>query len=202
MIDIEKINFNKMNGLVPAIIVDKHTSQVLMLGFMNKEALNKTIETGKVTFFSRTQNKLWTKGETSGNILKLYSIKSDCDNDSLLVEVIPEGNTCHTGNYSCFNLERKNIYFLLELFEIIQKRKIEMPANSYTASLFDEGSDRIIQKVGEEAIETIIAFKNNNKEEIINEVSDLLFHMFLMMVERNINLNEIIEKLESRHLKK
>ncbi|MDQ7815927.1 MAG: bifunctional phosphoribosyl-AMP cyclohydrolase/phosphoribosyl-ATP diphosphatase HisIE [Melioribacteraceae bacterium] len=201
MIEIEKIDFQKMNGLIPAIVIDKHTLQVLMLGFMNKEALSKTIETGKVTFFSRTQNKLWTKGETSGNLLDLYSIQSDCDYDTLLIEAIPSGNTCHTGKYSCFDLKKNNVQFLSELFEIISKRKIEMPSNSYTTSLFQDGSDRIIQKVGEESVEILIAAKNKSREEIINEVSDLIYHLFVMLVDQDINLNEVMDTLESRHHK-
>lgn len=202
MIDINQLNFTKLNGLIPAIIIDFNTSQVLMLGFMNQESFKQTIETRRVTFFSRTQNKLWTKGETSGNFLELVSIKSDCDNDTLLIEVNPVGNTCHTGTYSCFNLDRNNIHFLTNLFELIQQRKIEMPDKSYTTSLFKEGSDRIIQKLGEESIETIIAAKNRSREEVINETADLIYHLFVMLVEQNISLNEVIQKLESRHQKK
>lgn len=199
MIDINKLDFSKLNGLIPAIIIDCSTSQVLMLGFMNEESLKKTIDTKRVTFFSRTRNKLWTKGETSGNYLELVSIRTDCDFDALLIEVNPIGNTCHTGEYSCFNLKKENNRFLLELFELIQRRKNEMPEKSYTTSLFKDGADRIIQKLGEESIETIIAAKNRNKEELINESADLLYHLFVMLVEQNISLVEIIQKLEMRH---
>lgn len=198
--DIEKLNFDKLNGLIPAIIVDVNTEQVLMLGFMNKESLQKTIDTKLVTFFSRTRNSLWTKGETSGNYLHLEKILVDCDDDSLLVFANPEGNTCHLGNYSCFNLERKENYnFLFELEKIIKERKNTLPENSYTAKLFKEGKDRIIQKVGEEAIETVIAAKNNSKDRIINETSDLIYHLLVMLTELNIPFNEIVNCLKERH---
>ncbi|MEI7811452.1 MAG: bifunctional phosphoribosyl-AMP cyclohydrolase/phosphoribosyl-ATP diphosphatase HisIE [Ignavibacteria bacterium] len=201
MIDINKLDFNKMNGLIPAIITDCKNDKVLMLGFMNKESLEKTIETGLVTFFSRTKNRLWTKGETSGNCLKLVNILSDCDNDSLLISAIPEGNTCHTGDYSCFGLkeDENSIDFLNDLFSLIKKRKIEMPEKSYTTKLFKEGANRIIQKVGEEAIETVIAAKNRDKAEIVNEVSDLFYHLFVMLAEQEIEFTEIVNNLQKRH---
>lgn len=199
MIDISEINFEKLNGLVPAIIIDDNTGQVLMLGFMNDEAYQKTIDEKVVTFFSRTKNRLWTKGETSGNYLNLVDIKTDCDNDTLLIRVNPEGNTCHLGNYSCFNIEKDNLRFLQKLFELIKDRKEKLPEDSYTSKLFKKGENRIIQKVGEEAIETIIAAKNNDKEEIINETSDLIYHLFVMLAEKDIELNEIAENLLSRH---
>lgn len=199
MIDISEINFDKLNGLVPAIIIDDNTGQVLMLGFMNDEAYQKTIDEKVVTFFSRTKNRLWTKGETSGNYLNLVDIKTDCDNDTLLIRVNPEGNTCHLGNYSCFNIEKDNLRFLQKLFELIKDRKEKLPEDSYTSKLFKKGENRIIQKVGEEAIETIIAAKNNDKEEIINETSDLIYHLFVMLAEKDIELNEIAENLLSRH---
>lgn len=202
MIDITELNFEKLNGLIPAIIVDNTTEKVLMLGFMNKEALQKTLETKLVTFFSRTKNSLWVKGETSGNFLNLVDIKIDCDNDSLLIYAIPNGPTCHTGNYSCFNVNSNSIKFLEELFELIKNRKIELPENSYTTKLFKKGENRIIQKVGEESVETIIAAKNNDKEEIINEVSDLIYHLFVMLVEKEVDLTDIINKLKERHRKK
>lgn len=200
MIDILKINFDKLSGLVPAIIVDKNTDQVLMLGFMNKEAVEKTIELNKVTFFSRTKNRLWTKGETSQNYLILSEILMDCDNDSLLIYVLPEGNTCHLDQYSCFGIEKKvGVEFLDKLFNLIKTRKAELPENSYTTRLFNEGENRIIQKVGEEAIETVIAAKNRDKEEIINETSDLIYHLFVMLAEQGIEFNEIVKKLKLRH---
>lgn len=199
MIDINSINFQKLNGLIPAIIVDNSTEKVLMLGFMNKEALQKTIESKLVTFYSRSRNELWTKGETSGNYLKLISIKTDCDNDSILINAIPKGPTCHLGNYSCFNVEKHSIKFLENLFQLIKDRRKELPENSYTTKLFKSGSNRIIQKVGEEAIETVIAAKNRNREEIINETSDLLYHLFVMLAEQEIEFYEVVENLEKRH---
>ena len=156
MIDINTLNFEKLNGLIPAVILDNASHTVLMLGFMNKESLKNTLDTKLVTFFSRTRKSLWVKGETSGNFLHLIDIKSDCDDDSLLVYVNPDGPTCHTGDFSCFkDSTPSDISFLSELFELVQRRKAEMPEKSYTTKLFLEGENRIIQKVGEEAIETV-----------------------------------------------
>ena len=200
MIEIEKIDFEKLNGLVPAIIIDQNTKQVLMLGFMNREALSETIKEQKVVFFSRSKNRLWLKGETSKNYLNVVSINTDCDNDTLLIYAKPDGPTCHTGSYSCFaEVDKNNIQFLDYLFKLVKQRKIDLPENSYTTSLFNRGSDRIIQKVGEEAIETVIAAKNKDKEEIINEASDLLFHMFVMFADQGIEFSEIISNLQKRH---
>lgn len=200
MIDINKLDFDKLNGLLPAVIQDNTTQNVLMIGFMNKEALSITIETKKVTFFSRTRNKLWTKGETSGNYLNLISISSDCDNDSLLIKVNPIGNVCHNDTYSCFNENKNNVYeFLPYLFEFIKERKNTMPANSYTSKLFNSGLDRIIQKVGEEAIETVIAAKNKDKDNLLNEVSDLVYHLFVLFVELGIDFKDVNELLKNRH---
>ena len=203
MIDIDKLNFNKMNGLIPSIILDERTKKVLMLGFMNIESLRQTLLSGKVTFFSRSKNRLWTKGETSGNYLSLVDIFTDCDNDSLLIYANPEGNTCHLNKYSCFDsVEKKNgLSFLGELFELIKSRKALLPVNSYTTKLFQQGENRIIQKVGEEAIETVIAAKNNDENEIINEVSDLIYHLFVMLVDKDIEFSEIVKNLEQRHRK-
>jgi phosphoribosyl-ATP pyrophosphohydrolase/phosphoribosyl-AMP cyclohydrolase len=201
-INLPELNFEKLNGLIPAIVVDKSSDKVLMLGFMNKTALKKTIETKLVTFFSRTRNELWTKGETSGNFLRLIEIMPDCDNDTLLIYAVPDGNTCHTGNYSCFGIEKNSpLYFLNELFDLIKKRKIELPKNSYTTSLFNSGANRIIQKVGEEAIEIVIAAKNRDTTEIINETSDLIYHLFVMLAEQDIDFDEVVENLEKRHNK-
>ena len=201
MIDISKINFKKMNGLVPAVIVDIMTRQVLMTGFMNKEALDKSIETGLVTFFSRTKNRLWTKGETSGNTLTVKEMKIDCDNDSLLIYAVPKGAICHTGAYSCFSEEKGNADFLTYLYEIIKQRKAELPDDSYTAKLFREGLSRISQKVGEEAVETVIASIKKDRKEIIEESSDLIYHLMVLLAGHGIEYAEIIENLASRNVK-
>ncbi|MFO7446589.1 MAG: bifunctional phosphoribosyl-AMP cyclohydrolase/phosphoribosyl-ATP diphosphatase HisIE [Ignavibacteriaceae bacterium] len=201
--EIEKLNFTKLNGLIPAVVIDVKNNQVLMLGFMNMLSLNRTFETGLVTFFSRTRQALWTKGETSGNYLRVVDIVPDCDYDAVVVKAKPEGNTCHTGDYSCFegieNIPEKN--FLNELYVIIRDRQKKMPDNSYTAKLFKEGGDKIIQKVGEEAVETVIAAKNADKKEIINETSDLLYHLLVMLADQEIEFNDIIENLRKRHKK-
>lgn len=199
MIKADELNFEKLGGLIPAVVTDSETNQVLMLGFMNKEAFEKTIETKRVTFFSRTRNTLWTKGETSGNFLNLIDMKEDCDNDSLLLFAKPDGPTCHKGTYSCFGIDKKNTPFIDRLSKLIKERKENLPANSYTTKLFKEGADRIIQKVGEEAIETVIAAKNRDKEEIINETSDLIYHLLVMLAEQEIGFDEIVNKLISRH---
>ncbi|MFA6597589.1 MAG: bifunctional phosphoribosyl-AMP cyclohydrolase/phosphoribosyl-ATP diphosphatase HisIE [Ignavibacteriaceae bacterium] len=198
-IKIEEIDFDKLSGLVPAIVVDASTKDVLMLGFMNKESVEKTLETTLVTFFSRRRKTLWTKGETSGNFLHLVDIKLDCDNDTLLVYANPDGNTCHTGNYSCFNIEKSSsLDFLNQLFSLIKKRRVELPEGSYTTKLFKDGANRIIQKVGEEAIETVIAAKNRDKHEIVNEVSDLVYHLFVLLVEQEIEFADVVENLKKR----
>ncbi len=202
MIKAEKLNFEKLGGLIPAIVIDESTKQVLMLGFMNKEAFDKTIASKRVTFFSRTKNTLWTKGETSGNFLNLVDIKTDCDNDSLLITAKPEGPTCHTGDYSCFGVEKSNINFLNQLSALIKDRKKNLPEKSYTTKLFKEGANRIIQKVGEEAIETVIAAKNRDKNEIVNETADLLYHLLVMLAEQNIELEDVVSKLVERHSRK
>ncbi len=201
MIDIENLDYEKSEGLIPAIVVDKSTDQVLMLGFMNKESLNKTIALGQVTFYSRSRKELWTKGEMSGNYLELVDIKTDCDNDTLLVFANPIGPTCHTGDYSCFKIEKKesSLEFLQVLFELVKKRKSDLPEGSYTTKLFKSGTNRIIQKVGEEAIETVIAAKNRDKNEIVNEVSDLIYHLFVMLAEQGIELDEIVDNIAERH---
>ena len=198
--NISQIDFDKLNGLVPAVVQDNTSLKVLMVGFMNREALEKTLELGKVTFFSRTKNRLWTKGETSNNFLHVVEMKADCDNDTILVYAKPDGPTCHTGNYSCFKIEKeKNIKWLGQLFDLISDRKKTMPEGSYTTKLFKSGENRIIQKVGEEAIETVIAAKNNDRDELINETSDLFYHLFVLLNEKNIDLSEIVDNLENRH---
>lgn len=198
----EDINFEKSGGLVPAVIVDHLSLQVLMAGFMNREALEKTLELGKVTFFSRTKGRLWTKGETSGNFLTVKGIKPDCDNDTLLVKASPAGPVCHTGSHTCFGESPERPFnFLSGLFDLIETRRNEMPEGSYTTKLFTQGSDRIIQKVGEEAVEVVIAAKNRDKKEVINESADLLFHLLVMLSEQGIDPAEVIETLISRHNK-
>lgn len=194
-----KLDFEKMNGLIPVIIQEYTTNQVLMLGFMNEEAHKKTKETKLVTFFSRTKNKLWTKGETSGNYLNVKEIIPDCDNDTLLIKVKPEGNTCHTGEYSCFGSKEQKSDFLFYLEELLQSRKRELPENSYTTKLFKKGINKIAQKVGEEATELIIEAKDDNRDLFLNEAADLIFHTMVLLVEKNFSLNEVIEILENRH---
>ena len=201
MIVIQQLNFDKLNGLIPAIVVDVNTDKILMLGFMNLEALSITIELKKVTFFSRSKNRLWTKGETSGNHLIVENIIQDCDNDSIIVYATPRGPTCHNGNYSCFDLKTNNLAFLETLNNLIAQRKSELPEGSYTTKLFKEGSDRIIQKVGEEAIEVVIAAKNTIRENIISETADLIYHLFVLLSERDIEFNDIVAELERRHKK-
>jgi len=196
----EKLDFTKTDGLIPAIIIDQRNKNVLMLGYMNEEALNKTLDTGLVTFYSRTREALWTKGETSGNFLRMTDIRTDCDRDTLLIAAIPDGNTCHTGEYSCFKVENApSLDFLNILYALIKRRKTELPEGSYTTKLFQRGTNRIIQKVGEEAIETVIAAKNRDRVEIINEVSDLVYHLFVMLAEQDIEFTEIVKNLEGRH---
>ncbi len=201
MIELQKLDFDKMNGLLPAAVMDISSGQLLMIGFMNREALAKTIETGLVTFFSRTKNRLWTKGETSGNILTVREIKTDCDSDSLLIYAEPKGNVCHTGSYSCFGEEKKENDFITTLQNIIKDRKIKMPENSYTTSLFKSGTARISQKVGEEAVETVIASMKNDRNEIIEEASDLVYHLLVLLAQHEIDFKEIKENLAKRHAK-
>ncbi|GMU94822.1 MAG: bifunctional phosphoribosyl-AMP cyclohydrolase/phosphoribosyl-ATP diphosphatase HisIE [Ignavibacterium album] len=199
MIDISKLNFKKLNGLIPAIVVDYSTDKILMLGFMNEEALRKTIELNKVTFFSRSKNRLWTKGETSGNFLLTKNIISDCDDDSIIVYAEPQGPTCHSGNYSCFGIENDEINFLGRLNDLIYDRKKNLPEGSYTSELFNSGSDRIIQKVGEEAVEVLIAVKNKSRKEIVYESADLLYHLMVMLADNDIKLSDVVDELKSRH---
>lgn len=201
MIDKSKLDFDKLNGLIPAVIIDNSTEQVLMLGFMNREALDETLDTGLVTFYSRSRSELWTKGETSGNYLNIVNIKPDCDNDTLLVYCEPTGPTCHTGDYSCFGIDKKTnkLEFLNDLFKLIKDRKATLPEGSYTTKLFKLGPNRIIQKVGEEAVETVIAAKNRDKDEITNEVSDLVYHLFVLLAEQDIDLEDIVKNLQNRH---
>lgn len=196
-----KIDFDKMGGLVPAIIQDAVTKNVLMLGFMNEEAHQKTIDTKKVTFWSRTRNCLWTKGETSGNYLNLVDIKLDCDNDTLLVKVHPQGPTCHLGTDTCWGEDNSlnPILFLSELQNFIDKRHQEMPENSYTTSLFKKGINKMAQKVGEEATETIIEATNGTNEQLVYESSDLLYHLIVMLTAKGLSIEDVASELIRRH---
>ena len=195
-----KIDFEKMGGLIPAIIQDSATSKVLMLGFMNEEAYTKTKETGMVTFFSRTRNTLWTKGETSGHFLKVVSVLIDCDNDTLLIKAIPAGPVCHTGKDTCFG-EKNNedIMFLKFLQDFIEQRRQEMPEGSYTTSLFNKGINRMAQKVGEEAVETVIEATNGTEDGFIYEASDLVYHLIVLLTSKGLRLEDLARDLKKRH---
>ena len=195
------INFEKQDGLVPAIIQDAKTKNVLMLGYMNKEAYEKTIATGKVTFWSRSRNCLWTKGETSGNFLHLVSINVDCDNDTLLVKVTPDGPTCHTGTDTCWgedNMASPRL-FMSGLQDFIEKRHEEMPEGSYTTSLFKKGVNRIAQKVGEEALETVIEATSGTRDKLVYEASDMLYHLLVLLTEKGLRIEDIALELQKRH---
>nr|WP_299485229.1 bifunctional phosphoribosyl-AMP cyclohydrolase/phosphoribosyl-ATP diphosphatase HisIE [uncultured Allomuricauda sp.] len=197
-----KIDFTKnIDGLVPAIIQDATTKNVLMLGYMNQEAFEVTQKTKKVTFYSRSKNRLWTKGEESGNFLELVSVKNDCDNDTLLVFVNPIGPTCHKGTDTCWGESNKQEYgFLSQLEEIIISRKNDVEnTDSYVSSLFKKGINKIAQKVGEEAVETVIEAKDSNDELFLNESADLLFHYLILLQAKGYRLEDIVKVLESRH---
>lgn len=195
-----ELDFNKMGGLVPAIIQDNYTKKVLMLGFMNQEALDKTIETGKVTFFSRTKNRLWTKGEESGNFLNVVSIKEDCDKDTLLIKVNPVGPVCHTGADTCWGeTNDEPIMFLSYLQDFIAKRYAEMPEKSYTTSLFQAGINRMAQKVGEEAIETVIEATNGTDDRLIYEASDMIYHLIVLLTSKGMRIEDLATELKKRH---
>lgn len=196
-----EINFDKNNdGLVPAIIQDVTTKNVLMLGYMNEEAYQKTVETRKVTFFSRTKNRLWTKGEESGNFLNLVNIKNDCDQDSLLISVNPVGPTCHKGSDTCWNESNDQSFgFLTDLEDIIQNRKENQDNDeSYVASLFRKGINKVAQKVGEEAVEVVIEAKDDNDDLFLSESADLLFHYLILLQAKGYKMNDIVEVLKSR----
>lgn len=194
------MDFEKMGGLIPAVIQDYKTGKVLMLGFMNAEAFQKTLEIGKVTFFSRTKNRLWTKGEESGNFLNVVSITEDCDNDTLLIKANPVGPVCHTGADTCFN-EKNNggIYFLQHLQEFITRRKQEMPEGSYTTKLFSRGINKVAQKVGEEAVELVIEAKDNDESLFLNEAADLMYHYIVLLTAKGYTLSDVAKILEERH---
>lgn len=195
------IDFEKMNGLVPAIIQDSITKNVLMLGFMNEEAYQKTLATKRVTFYSRSRKCLWTKGETSGNYLELVSMKPDCDNDTLLVKVIPHGPTCHTGTDTCWGEENKrnSLLFLSELQDFINKRHEEMPEKSYTTSLFQDGTNRMAQKVGEEALEAVIEAVSGNDDRLIYECSDMFYHLVVLLTSKGLRIEQVAAELAERH---
>ena len=194
------INFEKMGGLVPAIIQDNVTRKVLMLGFMNKEAYDKTVETGKVTFWSRTRNCLWTKGETSGNFLNVKEILLDCDQDTLLIKAKPEGPVCHTGADTCWNEQNSvDLNFLSYLQDFIDRRHKEMPEGSYTTSLFKSGVNRMAQKVGEEAVETVIEATNGTDDRLIYEASDLIYHLIVLLTSKGHRIEELATELVKRH---
>ncbi|MDR2472935.1 MAG: bifunctional phosphoribosyl-AMP cyclohydrolase/phosphoribosyl-ATP diphosphatase HisIE [Tannerella sp.] len=195
-----ELNYNKSGGLIPAIIQHAHTGAVLMLGFMNAEAYNKTVESKKVTFFSRTKQQLWIKGETSGNFLNVVSITSDCDNDTLLIKAIPDGPTCHTGSATCFGEDTgESIGFLQYLQDFITKRYKERPEGSYTTRLFAQGINRMAQKVGEEAVETVIEATNGTDEGFIYEASDLLYHLIVLLTSKGHTLADLADELKKRH---
>jgi len=196
-----KIDFEKCGGLVPAIVQDAQTRKVLMLGYMNSEALDKTLETHKVTFWSRSRQTLWTKGETSGNFLHLVDLKVDCDNDTLLVQATPDGPTCHTGTDTCWGEKNTNnpLLFLTELQDFIDHRHVEMPEGSYTTSLFKDGVNRMAQKLGEEALETVIEATNGSSEKLVYEASDMLYHLIVLLTSKGLRIEDVAAELQKRH---
>lgn len=196
---IDQLDFAKGDGLIPAIVQNAVSGRVLMLGYMNREALEETIKTGKVTFWSRSKNRLWTKGETSGNYLNLVDMADDCDHDSVLILADPVGSTCHLGRESCFGEIRHAHEFLAELERILASRKNASAETSYTASLYARGTKRIAQKVGEEAVETALAATVHDREETINEASDLLYHLLVLLQQENLSLGVIAANLQKRH---
>jgi phosphoribosyl-ATP pyrophosphohydrolase/phosphoribosyl-AMP cyclohydrolase len=194
-------DFEKMQDSIPAIIQHSVTKQVLMLGYISKASLDHTLSSGKVTFFSRSKQKLWTKGETSGNYLQLVKIHLDCDKDAILIEVLPQGPVCHTGSFSCFGPEQPDLNFLQKLETIIKSRKSETPDRSYTASLFAEGINKIAQKVGEEAVELVIEAKDNHRELFLNEAADLMYHYLVLLSAKEFSLEDVLQVLVERHTK-
>ncbi len=195
-----KLDFEKTGGLIPAIIQDSKTGKVLMLGYMNEEAYTATKESGKVTFFSRSKNRLWMKGESSGNTLTVEEILADCDKDTLLIKAVPAGPVCHTGNDTCFK-EKNNedILFLKYLQDFIKKRHQEMPEGSYTTALFNKGINRMAQKVGEEAVETVIEATNGTNEGLLYEASDLIYHLIVLLTSKGYRIEDLARELMKRH---
>ncbi|MEH0689558.1 bifunctional phosphoribosyl-AMP cyclohydrolase/phosphoribosyl-ATP diphosphatase HisIE [Vibrio cholerae] len=198
----ERIDWDKVDGLVPAIVQDFQSSQVLMMGYMNQDALEKTAQTGQVTFFSRTKSRLWTKGETSGNVLQLKNMALDCDNDTLLVKVEPIGPTCHTGTTTCWDADKKEesqMVWLHQLEQLLAARKSADPDSSYTASLYARGTKRISQKVGEEGVEVALAATSGDKAELVCESADLIYHLMVLLQDQGLSMNDVINKLKERH---
>jgi phosphoribosyl-AMP cyclohydrolase / phosphoribosyl-ATP pyrophosphohydrolase len=198
MIDIAKLNFEKSQGLIPCIVQDANTRTVLMLGYMNREALDKTLAEKRLTFFSRTKQRLWTKGETSGNYLNLVEVTTDCDHDTLLFKANPTGPTCHTGKDTCFS-EKNEDTGLAFLESIIQERKRNPKSGSYTNQLLDSGINKMAQKVGEEAVELVIEAKDNNKELFLGEAADLMYHYLVLLTAKGFKLDDVLKVLRSRH---
>ncbi|MCB9277681.1 MAG: bifunctional phosphoribosyl-AMP cyclohydrolase/phosphoribosyl-ATP diphosphatase HisIE [Lewinellaceae bacterium] len=196
---IGELDFAKSGGLIPAVVQDAATSVVLMLGYMNEAALRETIDSGKVTFFSRSKNRLWQKGETSGHFLRVVDIKSDCDRDALLVKAVPNGPVCHTGSDTCFDETNAEPGFLARLESVIRSRKSGSPSESYTAALFAKGINKIAQKVGEEAVELVIEAKDDNRDLFLNEAADLLFHYLVLLNAKDASLSDVVAILEQRH---
>ncbi|MCT4702597.1 bifunctional phosphoribosyl-AMP cyclohydrolase/phosphoribosyl-ATP diphosphatase HisIE [Enterobacteriaceae bacterium H20N1] len=194
-----QLDWVKTNDLIPVIVQHAVSGEVLMLGYMNPEALAQTEQSGKVTFYSRTKQRLWTKGETSGNFLNVVSITPDCDNDTLLVLANPIGPTCHLGNSSCFAPAKHSWHFLFELEELLASRKTADPESSYTAKLYASGTKRIAQKVGEEGVETALAATVNDRHELTNEASDLMYHLLVLLQDQDLDLSAVIENLRKRH---
>ncbi|AYY79986.1 MAG TPA: bifunctional phosphoribosyl-AMP cyclohydrolase/phosphoribosyl-ATP diphosphatase HisIE [Proteus vulgaris] len=198
---LAQLDWEKVDNLMPVIIQNAISGDVLMLGYMDKKALDVTLESGNVTFYSRTKQRLWTKGETSGNFLKLVNIYPDCDNDTLLILANPIGPTCHNGTESCFAPAQSQWGFLYELENILRERKNASPDSSYTARLYASGTKRIAQKVGEEGVETALAATVNDREELKNEASDLLYHLMVLLQDQSLSLSDVIDCLQARHKK-
>jgi phosphoribosyl-ATP pyrophosphohydrolase/phosphoribosyl-AMP cyclohydrolase len=196
-----QLDWEKTDNLMPAIVQHAVSGEVLMLGYMNQEALSATEQSGKVTFFSRTKQRLWTKGESSGHFLNVVSITPDCDNDTLLILVNPIGPTCHLGNTSCFYPANSDWGFLYQLEQLLAERKTASPDSSYTASLYASGTKRIAQKVGEEGVETALAATVNDREELTNEASDLIYHLLVLLQDQDLDLSKVIGRLRERHQK-
>jgi phosphoribosyl-ATP pyrophosphohydrolase/phosphoribosyl-AMP cyclohydrolase len=193
----KNLDYKKGGGLIPAVVQDFNTREVLMIAYMNEQSIQETLSSKKVTFFSRSKNRLWTKGETSKNYLRLDAIYSDCDNDSLLVLTTPDGPTCHTGTTSCFVTEKNNRNFLFELQKLIEERKMKLPKGSYTTELFKSGISRMAQKVGEEGVEVVIASKDTKKR-LVSESADLIYHLMVLLTAKNSSINDVIEELRKR----